>query len=403
MTATDARSVYSSRGSETGELISTVFAKLRRRDQLRKAQQYVYGLLEAPGRKSIRNIAALTGDRTAVQSLQHFVSSSPWHWNDPRVALARYAEDLVRPDIWVVRPMVIPKFGSHSVGVTQRRFPHQRRPVNCQEAYGVWLTSETSSVPVHWRLHLPSEWLEAPERRRAVGIPDTARAEPPPHSAACSAIEISGPEWGLSQRPVVLDCGEDTEGVGVAALLAARLPFLARIGGATAVIPRDGTGVRGSVRGPQSAEHLSEGAARQHRVVEWVDPALGLRRRSLAGVVPVVLPAADSGTPRGTLLLRYLFLLSEQEPLQTRPTAFWLTNLGDTSAETLVRLTKVVRRVHRDFSEVTDAVGIRDFEGRTYPGWHRHTTLASVAHAATMVRRRAGAPATPQYQGPAMP
>jgi SRSO17 transposase len=51
----------------------------------------------------------------------------------------------------------------------------------------------------------------------------------------------------------------------------------------------------------------------------------------------------------------------------------------------LLRLTKLTRRVHRDFTEVGEEVGLRDFVGRSYRGWHRHITLASAAHAAAVL------------------
>ncbi|CAM5640480.1 hypothetical protein SAURM35S_09798 [Streptomyces aurantiogriseus] len=43
------------------------------------------------------------------------------------------------------------------------------------------------------------------------------------------------------------------------------------------------------------------------------------------------------------------------------------------------------RRVARDLATVGDRVGLRDFEGRSFRGWHRHTTLAAVAHAASLL------------------
>jgi hypothetical protein len=46
----------------------------------------------------------------------------------------------------------------------------------------------------------------------------------------------------------------------------------------------------------------------------------------------------------------------------------------------LLALDRLTDRVDRDFARIADQVGIRDYAGRSYDGWHRHTTLASVAH-----------------------
>jgi syndecan 1 len=37
--------------------------------------------------------------------------------------------------------------------------------------------------------------------------------------------------------------------------------------------------------------------------------------------------------------------------------------------------------VDHDFEAIAKDVGIQDFEGRSFQGWHRHATLASIAHA----------------------
>ncbi|MBY0308396.1 MAG: transposase, partial [Phycisphaerales bacterium] len=63
------------------------------------------------------------------------------------------------------------------------------------------------------------------------------------------------------------------------------------------------------------------------------------------------------------------------------PTAFWLSNLpADTPIERLVALAKLRWRVEQDYRELKDALGLDHFEGRSWPGWHHHTTLVAVAH-----------------------
>jgi SRSO17 transposase len=44
--------------------------------------------------------------------------------------------------------------------------------------------------------------------------------------------------------------------------------------------------------------------------------------------------------------------------------------------------------VDRDFTGIAEQVGVMDFEGRCFRGWHRHVTLASVAHAAAALTDR---------------
>jgi SRSO17 transposase len=37
-------------------------------------------------------------------------------------------------------------------------------------------------------------------------------------------------------------------------------------------------------------------------------------------------------------------------------------------------------RVEQDYRELKGALGLDHFEGRSWPGWHHHVTLVSVAH-----------------------
>jgi len=75
------------------------------------------------------------------------------------------------------------------------------------------------------------------------------------------------------------------------------------------------------------------------------------------------------------------WLLAEWPAGKDAPTDFWLSNLpADTPIEDLVALAKLRWRVEQDYRELKDALGLDHFEGRSWPGWHHHVTLVSVAH-----------------------
>ena len=67
---------------------------------------------------------------------------------------------------------------------------------------------------------------------------------------------------------------------------------------------------------------------------------------------------------------------------------YWLANLDeDLPLVDLVRLAKLRWRVEHDYRELKDALGLDHFEGRSWPGWHHHVTLVSVAHAFVTLQR----------------
>ena len=83
--------------------------------------------------------------------------------------------------------------------------------------------------------------------------------------------------------------------------------------------------------------------------------------------------------------MRPLVLLGEWDDPRRAPSRVWISDLTGSPVGSLLRLTKLARRVERDFVEVGEGAGLRDFVGRSFRGWHRHITLASAAHAATVL------------------
>ena len=62
------------------------------------------------------------------------------------------------------------------------------------------------------------------------------------------------------------------------------------------------------------------------------------------------------------------------------PTDYWLSDLPETTPlPELVRLGKIRWRIEHDYRELKTGLGLDHFEGRTYPGWHRHVTLVTAA------------------------
>lgn len=369
-------------------LVASVLSSLRRRDQRHKGELYVHGLLHAPGRKTMRNLAASTDERSAEQSLHHFISCSTWDWSPLRAELAARVDRLLAPKAWVVRPLVIPKTGRHSVGVGRRFVPQLGQVVNSQHGYGLWLASGAAAAPVNWRLSLSGDWLEDAEMRRRAAIPDSADAGSAEGLALDMALETAG--WGITRLPVVTDAREEAVPSMVGAFSRAGLPFLLRIGGGTGLLAPALSG-GGSRSVAASAGRLAELARSQGRPVEWFEPAgTGLPRTSLVSLLPVRLPGpavqgprrAFGGTPSAGAPLT---LVGVWSPNSREASELWLTNLTGASRSTLLGLGRLIGRADADFTDTSLPVGALDFEGRSYHGWHRHVTLVSLAHAVRLL------------------
>ncbi|MET7874365.1 IS701 family transposase [Streptomyces cyaneofuscatus] len=357
------------------ELCESLFSAFHRKDQRRRAEQYLRGLLTAQGRKSIRNIAAQVGGQAAEQSLHHFISSSTWDWRPMRRALAAHLERTASPQALVVRSMDIPKAGEHSVGVDRLFAPQLGHMFRGQQAFGVWFASEEVSAPVNWRLLLPHQWTSDPARRDRAEVPEAAPAESAEECAVAVALD-SAQYGGGPRRPVLLDLRRGSPQEAMGRLFAAGAPVLARVS-ASARVSVANRALPGYGAGPLPAQRIVEMVTGMRRPVRWLDTAgQWAGRTSLATAVPVSFPVRPGVRPRPMLLLG-----EWQDPARP-PAQLWLTDMTHLPTAQLLRTTKLTRRVDQDFARIGAPAGLRDFVGRSFRGWHRHITLASAAHTA---------------------
>ncbi|MFF8415276.1 IS701 family transposase [Streptomyces omiyaensis] len=355
-----------------------LFASLPRSDQRLKAERYVAGLLTAHGRRTLRNVAGQFGAEVARrQSVHHFISESSWDWEPVRGELARRAEELLAPAAWVVRSAVVPKAGGHSVGVAEYYVPRLGRTVTGQQSFGAWLAGTAAAVPVHWRLVLPDGAAGEPGPRGRGPLPPAGVPAGPEGSAGELVLRAARSlPAGARPRPVVLDAPElgplrmarHAERAGIR--LVQRVGAGLVLGVDPSVLPGHG--------GLPVPAGLVVGTLR--RLWRPCGRRAAGGGRGLSMAVPVTLPGAARGAGR---------LLVAQWPESDLSAArLWLAD-GRLGAAEVLRLSALASAAEREEALAVQRVGLRDFTGRSFGGWHRHITLASAAHLAC-VRARAG-------------
>ncbi|MER5918327.1 IS701 family transposase [Streptomyces sp. NPDC001982] len=388
-----------------------VFGSFGRADQRRWGERYVRGLLGEGRRKSMEPMAARLGvDR---QGLQQFLADAPWSHQMVLAELAWRMEPAIRPAAWVIDDVSFPKDGHASPGVAAQYCGALGKTANCQVAPSVHLVTDAASCPVNWRLFLPEEWdptradepEQAARRRLRAHIPDDARHVEKWQLAVDMVDELRC--WGLDPPLVVADEGYGQDGAFRLALEERGIAYVVGARSDTAVLPEQamrttapwsGTGRKPVPRyreRPTSVHGLVLAAGRGalHRVT-WRPGSKGpLRSRFVAlRVRPagVRLRRAHPGED-----LPVCWLLAEWPAGEKEPTKYWLSTLpADTPLRHLVRSAKIRWRVEHDYRELKTALGLGHFEGRTYQGFLRHLTLASVAQAfCTLERLRPSRPA----------
>ncbi|MFF7587284.1 IS701 family transposase [Kitasatospora purpeofusca] len=352
-----------------------VFAHLGRTDQRRWARAYLQGLLAAPGRKSLANMAAslATGPAAAATvslSLQQFINGSPWDWRPARRVLADLAAGPRPVRAWTAALAVVPKRGDQVVGVHRRFDPATGRTVKCQAASGLFVATDRDAVPVDWSLLLDPSWTDDPQRRARARIPGDV-APLPAGELLIGMVDRLAAHHPVAPLVAGLDAADDP--VRLAAALARRsVPYLLEVRGGQAVRPvlQATTGRHGRVRqGAVAAESLFP---------RW-------RSRTAAGTVTVlrgtpVLPPGPVAAPASGASAAPVHRLWARCDGDGGSRRYWLTDLAEDAPGVLALLDaasatrSTVDRLGSDF-------GLLDFSGRSYTGWHHHMTLVSAAYA----------------------
>jgi SRSO17 transposase len=367
-----------------------MFEPMARKDQRRWGEVYLRGLMLEGKRKSIEPMAARLEDGDE-QCLQQFVNQSPWRWEPVRERLAVRMSAEIAPEAWVIDDTGFPKFGDKSVGVARQYCGALGKVGNCQIGVSINAVTAQASCPLDWRLFLPEQWDDDP-RRRACRVPDELRHQPKWKLALEMIDELIG--WGIEPLPVLGDAayGDITEfRLG---LEEREIAYVLDVKSTTSALPEEaepmrppwsGTGRPPAARYRRPFSSLAELAAGVDpdawAEVEWREGTRGPMRSRFVAIrvrpANVKLRRAD---PDGELPVGWL--LAEWPAGKHAPTDYWISNLpADTPIERVVALAKLRWRVEQDYRELKDALGLDHFEGRSWPGWHHHVTMVSVAQA----------------------
>ncbi|MGQ4465945.1 IS701 family transposase [Streptomyces violaceoruber] len=358
--------------------VDDVFGCLPRRDQRRWAGAYLHGLLTVQGKKTIQRMArAATTAPGASPALQQFISASPWDWNDARAALARKAAAHLPNHAWTIGVVLAEKRGEHTVGVHRRFVAETGRTLNCQVGIGLFLTSATASVPVDWQLLLDENWSGDPRRRLRARIPSTVGAQPVWAHVLDLCDRLASLRLSAS-APLVVDRRAATDTARLALHLALReRDFLIEVRPDQRVLPvgRTDRGTRVGHLGqqPVSAHQHLRGIGTRHPFAVAEGPHGRARHVDVSRSL-VRLPGA-----LGVGALGAFRLLAEHSPGRRRATRYWITNLVDRRVDQLLALLQRPDLTRVALQGLQDDFGLLDFEGRSFPGWHHHMTMASAA------------------------
>jgi SRSO17 transposase len=337
-----------------------------RAEPRRRALAYLRGLLSPLERKNGWQLAEAAGDATP-DGMQDFLSRTRWDADAVRDDLRAYVvEHLGDPEaVLVLDETGFLKKGGKSAGVQRQYSGTAGRIENCQVGVFLGYAGRHGRALIDRALYLPERWIGDPARCAAAGVPAGLALTTKPKLGLAMldrALEAGVPFAWVTGDSV---CGADhrirrrLEARGRGHVLAVtsgqRLGFVP-VESWLAKVP------------PECWRRLSAGdGAKGPRLYDWA-----------------YLPFRG-GAPgwRMGLLIR-------RSPAKPDQLAYHLTHApeGTTLAE-LVRVAGMRWTIEGCFEAAKGEAGLDEYEVRSWAGWHRHVTLAMLAHAYLAALRKA--------------
>jgi SRSO17 transposase len=351
---------------EFAALLGRVGPRFGRVEPRRRAAAYLQGLLAPVERKNGWQLAEVAGDRTP-DGVQEFLSRVRWDADAVRDDLRAYvAAHLGEPGgVLVLDETGFLKKGDKSAGVQRQYSGTAGRIENCQVGVFLAYASRYGRTLIDRALYLPEGWASDRARRAEAGIPE-------------AVAFATKPKLGLAMLERAHAAGVPFAWVTADSVYGAdhalrRWLQAHRIGYVLAVTKAQRLGfarVEDRVTGiPASLWHrLSAGdGAKGPRLYDWA-------------YLPYGADAAP-GWEKGLLIRRSI--------TQPDELAFYLTHAADgTALADLVQVAGTRWTIEACFEAAKGEVGLDQYEVRSWTGWHRHITLAMLAHAYLAVLRK---------------
>jgi SRSO17 transposase len=364
MTAREDTTAWAAELEQLGARLAPRFTRVEPR---RRLLAYLRGLLAPVERKNGWQLAESAGDATP-DGMQDFLGRMRWDADQVRDDLRAYLiEHLGDPAaVLVLDETGFVKKGSHSVGVQRQYSGTAGRIENCQVGVFLAYAGPKGHALLDRALYLPEGWAKDTARRDRAGVP-------------AAVTFATKPKLGRAMLERALAAGVPCAWVVGDSVYGADHTL-------RRCVERRG---RGYVLAVTSTQRLG-----LKPVEDWLEdvPAKAWRRLSAGEGAKgprfhdwAWLPCRSDTAPgwqKGLLVRRSL---AEPDKL-----TFCLTLApAATSLEELVRVAGTRWAVEACFEAAKGEVGLDQYEVRSWTGWHRHVTLAMLAHADLAVVRQA--------------
>jgi SRSO17 transposase len=343
--------------------------RFRRREARERARRYLEGLLAPIARKNGWQLAEALGEG-GPQGMQRLLNAADWDAEAVRDDLRAYVMEHLadeRSGVLVIDETGFLKKGTKSAGVARQYSGTAGRRENQQIGVFLLYASERGAAFIDRALYLPDEWMGDAERRTEA------------HTPAQAGFATKG------------ELARDL----LARAFAARVPARWVVGDTVSSGDEVRRWLEGQARSYVLAVPSTHGIwtrAHQQTVEQLVQalPADAWMRLSAGegSQGPRWYDWACLALPYATAAGKGQWLLARRSVSDPTELAYYrVYGPSDTPVEEMVRVAGRRWTIEGGFEQAKGEVGLDQYEVRRYDAWHRHVTLALVAHAYLEVTR----------------
>jgi SRSO17 transposase len=317
------------------------------------------------------------------QRLLHFAVDSRWSDREVRREAARYALDAMTQrepvEAWIIDDTGFLKQGKHSVGVQRQYTGSAGKITNCQIGVSLSIATRTEHLPIDFELYLPESWANDSARRQEARIPEDVTFKTKPQLA----VQMIGRALadGVPKGAVLADSAYGTSGDFRAQVRSLGLHYAVGVDPQTTICLLDNEGRPHGEAVSVKEMALSIQERGGFRRCTWrsgtreeLRARFALRRVVAAGV------PKDQQEP--------LWLLIEWREGEPEPANYFLVSVpGRITKKQLIRLVMQRWRTERVYEDLKGELGLDHYEGRRFPGWHHHVSVALCCYAFIIAER----------------
>lgn len=384
------------------------FGELVVRSESREAlERYATGLLSDVSRKTASEIGRSLPN-TNGQRLQEFLTRTSWEFRqmDRQRITGMLKQASVGDGVLIVDDTGLPKKGRHSVGVVRQYSGTLGRVDNCQVVVSTHYVDGVFDWPLSARVYLPKEWAQDPARRQKAQVPDNI----PMRTKGQIALELidEAEQAGLSPRAVVADSGYGDQPPFLDGLEIRELAYVVGVSVATRfrlteqVQADPGEAPAPAYQGtgrPRKAPSLEQRIPSQRAgaileaLPEDAWTRVAWREATQGALVKEATRVRVYRTgPRGKHIPTAGWLVGERPlPGHSGERKFYfMWGLDQEDLQELMGLAHVRWVIERFYQDAKGQLGLEDYEGRLWPGLHRHLALVMLAHCYLTLRQSYG-------------